>query len=896
VGCLDVDTIVAFVEARITPDGVAATEAHVRTCASCRERLALAVAAAPMSRAGAPAEPGAAAPAPSPSGPAPFTPLARGTAIGRYTVLELLGRGGMGEVYAAYDPELDRKIALKILHAGGGGDARGRSRLLREAKAIAKLRHPNVVVVHDAGTIDDRVFLAMEHVDGLTLGAWLAERPRARAEILTVFIAAGRGLGAAHAAGLVHRDFKPQNVMVGRDGDVRVMDFGLARSIDEAPEPAAPLTAAGDLALSGGGADDSAPTLTRTGELLGTPLYMAPEQFRADRTDARTDQFSFCVALYQALYATLPFAGAGLGQLMAAVTEGRVQPPPAKSAVPPWLRRIVLRGLSVDPAARWPSMPALTAALSRDPARRRNLWLAGGAAAAVILGGAFALRASAPRSSVCRGGPKRLAEVWETEGSPGPHPRRDAIGAAFLKTGAAHAADTWGRAARVIDDYAGRWLGMYGDACEATQVRGEQSAEVLDLRMTCLGDRLGRVKALADVFAAATPTVVDNAVLASSALPPLDRCADVQLLRAVVPPPDDPAARARVDVLKGDLARVKALGDSGQCAAAAAAGRQLAAEAEKIAYLDLEAESLVEVARSGGECMSTDEALRDCRRAFLVGTASRDEEVAAEAAIFLGHFEADRTANIADAHTWIDVAGALLQGMRRPHPVLESWRLSALARVYGKEGNGQAALETFQRALALIEKTQGLGSEDYAKVLNGIGVLLFDLKHYDEALVYYRRSVDLNTKIIGAEHPMVGLTFFNEAETLNALHRYDEARGAAERALALWRTAGSNPLYEAMGRTLLGESLAGLARSDEAARELEKAGALFGDDRSAYADEAKFALARALWGPPARQTRALALAREARDGYQHLGNAPAEVASVEAWLRAHDNGRAAKRP
>jgi eukaryotic-like serine/threonine-protein kinase len=162
--------------------------------------------------------------------------LEKGASLGRYVVLGLLGRGGMGEVYAAYDPELDRKIALEILHAGDGvGDDRSRSRLLREAKSIAKLRHPNVVVVHDAGTVEDRVFLAMEHVDGQTLAAWLAERPRTRREILDVFLAAGRGLAAAHAAGLVHRDFKPQNVMVGRDGDVHVMDFGLARAIDAEP-------------------------------------------------------------------------------------------------------------------------------------------------------------------------------------------------------------------------------------------------------------------------------------------------------------------------------------------------------------------------------------------------------------------------------------------------------------------------------------------------------------------------------------------------------------------------------------------------------------------------------------------------------------------------------------
>jgi len=251
--------------------------------------------------------------------------VSRGASIGRYLVLDHVGSGGMGDVFAAYDPELDRKIALKLLRAEGEARGeRGRGRLLREAKAIAKLSHPNVVVVYDAGTYDDRVFVAMEFVEGQTLAAWLAERPRAAREILTVFEAAARGLSAAHAAGLVHRDFKPQNVMVGAGGKVRVMDFGLARPIaaEEAPRDGAPVAA------KVAPLDSGAP-LTLTGELLGTPLYMAPEQFQGLRTDARTDQFSFCVALYQALYGAHPFRAHALTHLMSDVLVGAVQPAPA---------------------------------------------------------------------------------------------------------------------------------------------------------------------------------------------------------------------------------------------------------------------------------------------------------------------------------------------------------------------------------------------------------------------------------------------------------------------------------------------------------------------------------------------------------------------------------------
>ncbi|MDB4982432.1 MAG: Serine/threonine-protein kinase pkn3, partial [Myxococcales bacterium] len=247
--------------------------------------------------------------------PAPV--LTRGTALGRFVVLGLVGRGAMGEVYGAYDPELDRKIAIKLLRprAGGAGDGGdSRTRLMREAQATAKVSHPNVVVVFDAGTFGERVFIAMEFVEGHTLRFWLQVQERTWHEILDAFLAAGRGLAAAHDKGLVHRDFKPDNVMIAaQGGQVRVMDFGLARM---ALEPHAPEEPAVDfdatmelstgLSLAASPAATASPMtifrdkITATGAVLGTPAYMSPEQFRSQPADARSDQFSFCVALYEA--------------------------------------------------------------------------------------------------------------------------------------------------------------------------------------------------------------------------------------------------------------------------------------------------------------------------------------------------------------------------------------------------------------------------------------------------------------------------------------------------------------------------------------------------------------------------------------------------------------------
>ena len=484
-----------------------------------------------------------------------------------------------------------------------------------------------------------------------------------------------------------------------------------------------------------------------------------------------------------------------------------MQPPPAKSAVPPWLRRILLRGLAAEPAGRWPSMDALVAALSHDPARLRKRWLLGAAAVLLVAGGVWALRTPRRAESICRGGPNRLAEAWQLPGAASAtRPLRDAMRAAFVKTGAAHADEAWDRAAGIIDRYGTSWLRMYGDACEATQVRGEQSTQVLDLRMSCLSDRLAHVKALADVFAGANAAVVENAVGAASALPPLDRCADVQALRAVIPPPDDPKIRAQLDVLKRDLAHVRALGDSGQCAAAVAAGRELVASAEKLGYLPLLSEGLNAMSTRGFQCLQAEEMLAMARRAALAGLASHDEEAAAEGAATVAHIQADRTSQVIEARIWLDFADALLRGMSRPPWTLQWIYVDALAVVRRKEGDVSGALEAYQRGGALIEKNEGAETLTYAILVNNIGVLLAGQKRFAEALPYYRKAEQITDHVAG-DHAFVGLTLTNQAEALNALDRHEDARVTAKRGFEIFRRGGSAPYYQAFALTELGEAL-----------------------------------------------------------------------------------------
>ncbi|MBL9103367.1 MAG: protein kinase [Myxococcales bacterium] len=300
--------------------------------------------------------------------------------IGRFEVLRRLGAGGMGVVYAAYDWELERRLAIKVVRDDGTTSEASKQRIRREAQAMAKLSHPNVVQVYEAGQFDGQIYVAMEYVKGKNLADWLHAEERTWQEILEVYVQAGRGLAAAHRQGLVHRDFKPENVLVDPDGRARVLDFGLARS-----EATAELS---DSALIGrNGAVSVRDNLTLAGAIMGTPAFMSPEQHLGTLADARSDQFSFCVALYVGLYGTQPFPGETLAELGSSVTTGELRPPPEDTRVPGWVFAALQVGLQTNPDERYPSMDTLLAAVSPELVagpRRRWVWPAALVAASVL--------------------------------------------------------------------------------------------------------------------------------------------------------------------------------------------------------------------------------------------------------------------------------------------------------------------------------------------------------------------------------------------------------------------------------------------------------------------------------------------------------------------------------
>ncbi|NPC86915.1 protein kinase, partial [Pyxidicoccus fallax] len=494
--CPSETTLSDFVEGLLPEARRVRVLAHVEGCAGCQEQVALAASSTP----GTPDTDGEDRP-----------PLAQGATLARYVVLERIGRGAMGEVYAAYDPELDRQVALKLLRPGGQHVEDLRVRLLREAQALARLAHPNVVTVHDVGVCDDRVFLALELVEGATLSEWL-KAPRSPREVLRVFHDAGRGLAAAHAAGLVHRDFKPANVLVGQDGRVRVTDFGLARPSNRglrlrsvASPPRAP----------------GAPSpLTRTGALVGTPAYMAPEQQQGHGVDAQSDQFSFCVALHEALYGVRPFEGDSLEELGRAAREGRLRAPEREVKLPARVRRAVLRGLRASPEERFPSMDALLAELEPPRSSRVRAWVASSAAAASLLGLAAGYVVAHRREARCAQEADKLSTVWSPE-------RRERIRAAFLATGKPYAPSAWEAVSTALDAQASAWRSLRVDACLASE---EDAPGASWQTAACLDSRLWHLAAVTDVLEKADAQTVQNAPQMVASMEGLSGCRDAPAL------------------------------------------------------------------------------------------------------------------------------------------------------------------------------------------------------------------------------------------------------------------------------------------------------------------------------------------------------------------------------
>ncbi|HEY1554448.1 MAG TPA: serine/threonine-protein kinase [Kofleriaceae bacterium] len=761
------------------------------------------------------------------SGAAPIGQPARGDSIGRFVVLGLLGSGGMGNVYSAYDPHLDRKVAIKLLHAeiAQTNAANACTRLLREAQAMAKINHPNVIKVHETGTFGDQVYVAMEFADGGTLRAWLKLKQRPVSDVLELFVQAGRGLAAAHAAGLVHRDFKPDNVLLAKDGSVRVTDFGLVSVMNDGTqrpptvEPLQPIDA--DVPLSQSNSTPLSQDLTRTGSIMGTPSYMSPEQFTGGEATATADQFAFCVALYEALYRQRPFAGDTYGELATNVVFGEVRAAPKRAKVPSWLRRVVLRGLARKPEDRHASMTALIAALARDPARRRRTATIAAMPIAVVAVGGALYALSPARGAECATGADRTSAVWN-DGT------RAALDGAF-RASRRPLAPAWSAAAQhQLDDWMHDWQGGYADACEATRVRGEQSEHLLDLRMQCLTRRLDEARATIEQIQAGGPEAVDHALQALHALPSVAPCADTSALLASVPPPDEQIERARVAAVRSQIGDARALEKLGRYKPAAAAAAVAMSAARATGYGPAIAEAGVltgQIQYDLGDNHASD-SLRD---ALHVAAAAGDDATVIDASAWLVFTLTVQKSDYAPAEEIAGLAEAVAKHANPPLDkqvrlqdaigMLESKRghsaeaqaryekaltlaaplgedheatlttLNQLATVLMQRGKLEDARKAYERVLASRERTFGKDHPDVASALNNVGNVYRREGKYDDAKRAYQRALEIRVAALGPDHPEVGTTLNNLGTFHSEIGKRDLAKQDYERALAIWKKA-----------------------------------------------------------------------------------------------------------
>ena len=821
--------------------------------------------------------------------------------LGRYRIERGLGSGAMGRLLLGFDPDLQRSVALKLITPAQASSPEARQRIVREARSMAQLSDPNVAQVYEVGEAEGQLFVAIEFVDGHDVRQWLEEGSRGWSEVLEVFRQAGSGLAAAHDKGIVHRDFKPDNVMLERDGRARVVDFGLASP--------------------GRGDDDGLPAdvdsgpleLTRTGALVGTPAYLAPEQWEGGGASPKSDQYAFCVSLFEALTGRRPFVGPTAVDVRDAQQKGAIQAWP--STVPGWIGRLVRRGLHADPAQRWPDMRTLVAAL--DPARRRRRFMAAGVSLVVVAAAGLAVR---PAGDPCANADAPLAQVWN-EG------RR-----AALIDGVARADVPWGevtaaKLAARLDDNADAWSAAAREQCGA-----KRRAQTNPATQGCLDDALARIDAMASTATDGDASTLVSALGRAELLPDPRRCAESPALSAYSADAADPHD------MDGLLASVESsLGATSVRAGATRFGEALAEARRRVDEAVASAEAIEHEPRLAhalwlsGRLSLTDgktrAAERDFRRALVL--AERADEAPLVAAItselvYVVGRDRERAREAEDLATQ---ASGMLEALGRP-PLLSarlaSHRASALA--HAPDSDRAHAVELHEEAVATLHATLGeqhptsvaavgnlaaalnyadrapdaeeqltsaltrattVWGDDHprtAVLLGTLGFARMRQRDLEGAELHLRRSLEIREAALGSDHPQVDDARYNLASALRRADRHAEALALLEAGLAdLLRRYGPEDTRLGPWWTATGESALAIGREARAREALGAAVRVFERTGATARDYARvrFGLARA-WSTE-DPAKARALAERARDDAE-LAKAASQQSEIEAFL------------
>lgn len=782
--------------------------------------------------------------------------LRSGDRVGEFIVQQKIGAGGMGVVYRADDPQLERLVAIKV-HRGLGRRSPVEA-MLSEAKSMAQLTHPNVLTIYEVGMHDEHVFIAMEYAQGGSLREWLCRGSRPWREVVSMFVAAGRGLVAAHALNIVHRDFKADNVLLDSSGRPRVADFGLAHSFGgEVPQGQV------DQETRPKSVRERAEIrITSMGTAVGTPCYMPPEQYGVGEVTPLADQFAFCASLYEALYHQLPFvADTMLGQL-SEISRGRIQRVPS-TRVPKAILSALKRGMAADPHERYPSMNALLNALTvdRSASRRR---LAGLGAMAVIAGGAGLLWAAEPAPDLCAQARKTITTTWHAE-------RRSDVQAAYDGLSGANITEHRDHALSVMDQFAQSWTDSRVDACQATRVRGEQSGSMMDLRFACLERRRATFEGIARTLVAVDDSVAQRTENVLRGLPLLASCSDLEALQQGIDPPLDASTVDRVAQLRAQLAEVVAGLSANKVKGARVRMEALVLEAAEVGYAPVRVEALYTGARVDddlGDYAASREGfeatmllaielgyheyipLAAALLAFNVGYRVNDEEVAGRIL---------KWARAADARTPSTRAQILIEGTaatlawKRGDPTAAvtaakraldlritsesgdetlAWsERNRYAKMLARAGHPDQAREQIERGIALLEERFGRDDARLVSPLRLAAVFETTQGQWTDAIRIFERRVSLVEHAHGLESLLLVEALRLVSESYGVAGDVDAATRTLRRAFAVYARLPSpdsveyGELLAQRGslRTLAGDCVGAIAAFESAAEAFELA-------------------------------------------------------------------------
>lgn len=715
----------------------------------------------------------------------PVERLAPGTLVDRYVIDQALGEGGMGVVYRAFDPKLERSVALKLVSVQASRREmrdRLRARLLREAQALAQLTHPNVVSVYDTGVTDDRVFIAMELVEGEPLTEYCApSKGRTTDELLSAYLAAGEGLAAAHRAGLVHRDFKPHNVIMGVDGRTRVIDFGLARVDDLLDSRSSSGTLSSDsgsyfdIATS---SSDGSPSvrrssdaaLTELGAVMGTPRYMAPEQHEGKIADHRADQYSFCAALYQALAGVAPFAGKERNAIFDNITRRAFSEPLAGRSIPRRMRPILERGLATRPEARFEDMDSLLAALRGSRGKRSLIALAVLATVLPLLMLGWAQWQAQPYER-CLSSAEPLSALW-------PDGTSMSINAGFGRAAGTYGTETFTRVAGRLAGLSETYNSTHRDSCQRALRDHTQSDRWLDERMACLDRVRHRTSLLLEQWKDADRAQVDAALTALESVESLARCDSAQIALAAARPSE--MSQREFQAFEKALDRAITLHDVGRFKEAHATLSRLWPEVEPYRPSALSASVAYHLGAAEAQLSEIDDAQRTLLLAIEDAVAIRNPPVELKAMVELAQVQLMRGQSTTGHMLALTSRWRLRAEHDDPASELRTLRLLG----YAEEGaeNLDVAAAYYDEALALTKRK--MGPLHVAQVNAYYGKLRSLQGRHAEGAEMIQQAVAAFEKAYGRKHPstIIWLTFL--AETEQRLGRFSVAADHMQEVLA----------------------------------------------------------------------------------------------------------------